>query len=228
MSNVSTPRAAFAAGALWAALLVAVPAGAADLAASGARQIGDQLTSAFITADGLARDVKGQAGKKASADVRRGVANVDEAMTKAQRLANDHPGLAPGLGHVRTNMAGVVADGKVSDRAAALVDESIAELHALIVNAHIVEAVGNLRQAATALEKKDSAEVTFYLKGAEAALTSASQRGAYHIENDIEEIQASLRDISAKVEAHLVVSRDAIDQRIAEVQAHMFDLSQEK
>jgi len=69
--------------------------------------------------------------------------------------------------------------------------------------------------------------VVFYLKRAEAALQDANEKGGYHIQNDIEEIQAALVDIEAKITSKVPVSRDTIDERYQEVQAHLFEVSPE-
>jgi len=209
------------------AALAAAPARAAMLAAASAQEIAGHLTAAIVTSADLGLKVRTMAGKKADADIQRGVAAVDQAVAAAQRLGNQSPDLEPGFGHVRANMAAVIADGKVSAKASTLIDESVAELHALIVNAYILEAVADLGSAANALDKKNGADVTFYLKNAEKALQSANDMGGYHIENDIEEIQAALRDVAAKVAAKVAVSRDAIDMRVAELKAHMFELGTE-
>ena len=124
----------------------------------------------------------------------------------------------------RSNTAKILAGGKVDKGAVSLMHESTAELHALIVNAAILEAVGNLNQAADALDKKDSASVTFYLQNAEKSLQDAAERGAYHIENDIEELQGALKDIENKVSSRVPVERAAIEQRVQEIKAHLFDL----
>jgi hypothetical protein len=207
-----------------AAALAPTPARAAALSAASAKEIAGHLTAAMVTTADLGLQVRKMAGKKADADLQRGVALVDQAVASAQRLGNENPNLAPGFGHVRTNMAGVIADGKVSEKAGALVDESVAELHALIINAYILGAMADLGSAANALDKKNSADVSFYLKAAEQSLQSANDMGGYHIENDIEEIRGALRDIDAKVSAKVAVSRDAIDTRITEIGAHLFQL----
>jgi hypothetical protein len=204
-----------------------VPASAAGLAAASAREIAGHLTSAMVTSADLGLQVRNMAGKKANADLQRGVAAVDSAVAAAQRLGNQSPDLEPGFGHVRTNMAQVIAEGKVSEGASALIDESVAELHALIVNAYLLAAVAELDDAAGALDKKNGTEVSFYLKNAAQDLQSANEMGGYHIENDIEDIQAALRDIDAKVSAKVAVPRDAIDMRVAELKSHMFQLGTE-
>jgi len=210
-----------------ATTLAPAPARAAALSAASAREIAGHLTAAMVTTADLGLNVRKMAGKKADADLQRGVARVDQAVAAAQRLANDAPDLAPGFGHVRTNMAGVIADGKVSDKAGVLIDESVAELHALIINAYILAAMADLGSAADALDKKNGAEVSFYLKATEKSLQSANDMGGYHIENDLQEIQSVLSDIDAKVAAKVAVSRDAIDMRVAELKAHLFQLGAE-
>jgi|GEM_PF-1506335 hypothetical protein len=209
-------------------LAMAMPATAADLSASAAKEIRGTLTAAFITAAQLGTEVEGLAGKSAPADFKRGLKALDDSAAAAERLANDHPYLQPGIGHVRTNTAKILANGKVDKSALALMHESTAELHALIINAAILEAVADLKSAGDALDKKQSADVTFYLKNAEAALQTASERGGYHIENDIEEIQAALRDIGDRVSAKVPVQRAAIDERVQEIQAHLFELGTEQ
>lgn len=205
----------------------AAPARAAALSAASAREIAGHLTAAMVTTADLGLQVRKMAGKKADADLQRGVARVDQAVAAAQRLGNDAPDLAPGFAHVRTNMAGVIADGKVSEKAGALIDESVAELHALIINAYILAAMADLGSAADALDRKNGSEASFHLKAAVQSLQSANDMGGYHIENDIEEVQAALRDIDAKVGAKVAVGRDAIDARIAEIRAHLFQLGSE-
>jgi len=206
------------------AALFAAPARAALLAAASAQEVAGHLTAAMVTTADLGLRVRKMAGKKADADLTRGVAAVDAAVAAAQRLGNGEPYLEPGFGHVRTNMAGVIADGRVTDKASTLIDESVAELHALIINAYILQALAQLDNAAGALDGKNGADLSFYLKGAERALQSANEMGGYHIENDLEEIQAALRDIDAKVSAKVAVPRGAIDTRVAELRSHLFEL----
>jgi hypothetical protein len=205
----------------------ALPAAAADLSAAAAKEIRSHLTSAFLTASQVSTEVESLAGKKAPDSLKRGLKLIDESAAAAERLANGHPNLQPGLEHVRTNTAKILADGKVDKSALSRMHESVAELHALIVNAAILEAVGDLNQAADALDKKDSASVTFYLQNAERALQDAAEGGAYHIENDIEEIQGALKDIENKVSSRVPVARAAIEQRAEEIKAHLFELGAE-
>lgn len=205
-----------------------LPAVAADLSAAAAKEIRSHLTAAFLTASQVSTEVESLTGKKAPDSLKRGLKQVDESVAAAERLANDHPNLQPGIGHVRANTAKILADGKVGQGAVSLMHESVAELHALIVNAAILEAVGDLNQAADALGKKDSASVTFYLQNAEKALQDAAEGGAYHIENDIEEIQAALKDIESKVSSRVPVARGAIEQRVEEIKAHLFELGGEQ
>jgi hypothetical protein len=209
------------------ATLAAGPAHAAAVPANSAKEMAQTLTSAFVTTTDLGITLRNMSGKPASADVQRGLAVVDHLMATVERLGNGHPSLAPGISHVRTNTAGVVVGGKVSDKAATLLDENLAELHALIVNAYILQAMAELGSAADALDKKSPTEVTFYLQNAEQALQRANDRGAYHIEHDIEDIQAALLDVQAKVAAKVPVTRDALETRISELQTHLFQLGGE-
>jgi hypothetical protein len=205
---------------------LATPAMAAELAASTAKEIGGHLTAAFITATEVAFEVEGLVGKKAPASLKQGLQVLDEAAAAAERLSNQHPNLTLGIQHVRRNGAAVVgSDGKVAAGALSRMHESVAELRALIINASILEAMANLKSAGDALDGKRAADVVHYLKRAEAALQDANEKGGYHIQNDVEEIQAALADIGDRVSAKVPVPRSAIDERYQEVQAHLFEVS---
>lgn len=206
-------------------MLLTAPVMAAELAASAAKEIGSHLTAAFITSTQVATQVEPLVGKSAPASLKRGLQVIDESAAAAERLANQHPYLDLGIRHVRRNVGGVVMDGKVAAGSVSRMNESIAELQALIINASILEAAADLRSAADAIDKKNAAEVTFYLKKAETALQDANEKGGYHIQNDIEEIQAALRDIEERVNSKVPVPRSAIDERVAEVEAHLFEVS---
>jgi hypothetical protein len=209
------------------ATLAAGPAHAAAVPANSAKEIAQTLTSAFVTTTDLGITLRNMSGKPASAEVQRGLAVVDHLMAAAERLGNGHPSLAPGFSHVRKNNSGVVVGGKISEKAATLLDENVAELHALVINAYILQAMAELGNAADALDKKNPADVTFYLQNAEQALQRANDRGAYHIEHDIEDIQAALVDVQAKVAAKVPVTRDALETRMTELQSHLFQLGGE-
>lgn len=227
MRNGKTRWGGVAALALAAGTMLATPVMAADLAASAAKEIGSHLTAAFITATQIGSQVEGLVGKSAPSSLKRGIEVLDQSAAAAERLSNDNPYLTVGIQHVRRNATMVVADGKVAAGALSAMNESVAELRALIINAYILEAMADLKSASAALDKKQGTEVVFYLKRAEAALQDANEKGGYHIQNDIEEIQAALVDIEAKITSKVPVSRAAIDERYQEVQAHLFEVSPE-
>ncbi|MDH4228309.1 MAG: hypothetical protein OEW11_01005 [Nitrospirota bacterium] len=210
-----------------AALAVPTLATAADLPVKAAHDVAAVLTSAFLTTSMVERDVMETKGDKFTPAIITGLTRADQEMADAERLADHNEALDPGIRHVRANLKTIRDTGKSGKETGTLFDEINIELAALQINAHILEAVAHLNSAADALSAKRSSEVVTHLQEAGKSLETASNRGAYHIQNDIEEIQAALLDISSKVNAKAAVSPDAINERIAEVRAHLFDVGQE-
>ncbi|MBI5136673.1 MAG: hypothetical protein HZA24_04960 [Nitrospirae bacterium] len=208
-----------------AAALFAAPA-FAGLSAKSAHDIGGQVTSAYLTTTQVERQMADLKGKPMTGELMNGLAAIDRSAAAATALANNHAHLQPGLDHVRAVLRMVKEDGKVSDKSIGLVGEASIELYALMVNAAIIEAEAHLNSAVDALKKDKRQDVVFYLKQANVAMATANERGAYHIQNDLEEIEAAVATISDKVSANVPVSADAIEERIAEINSHLFHVGE--
>ena len=150
------------------------------------------------------------------------------------QLANDTGKVTPGPKvtipvnrYVRDVVAMVKASGKINKKNIGLIGEASIELYALMVNAAILEAEAHLESAQKALAQGKGQDVVFSLQRAVSALESANNRGAYHIQNDLYEIEAALAEMSDKVSAQVPVSVDAIAERIEEIHEHLFHVGEE-
>lgn len=208
-----------------AATLAAAPA-FANLTAKSAREIGGQVTSAYLNTTQVEREMANQKGKSLSGTLMNGLNAIDKSAIDATALANNDDHLQPGLDHVRNVVRLVKEEGKASEKSITLMGEASIELYALMVNAAIIEAEAHLRSAVEALSKDKRQDVVFYLNAANAAMVTANERGAYHIQNDLEEIEAAVATISDKVSANVPVSADAIEERIAEINSHLFHVGE--
>lgn len=207
--------------------MLAAPAFAADVPAANAKEVGAQLATAYFAATQVEREVADLKGKNLPDSLKSGLGVIEQAMAKAEPLSNGHEALTPGIRHVRANLKLITDAGKVTGQTATLVDEISIELYALLINADILQAVAHLNSAKDSLAAKRAQEVSFHLQEAGKALEEANNRGAYHIQNDIEEIQSALIDMVSQVGARVPLSADAIDERIAEVTEHLFDVGKE-
>jgi len=207
--------------------LLAAPAFAAGVSAKSANTIGAQATSAYLTTTQVERQMEDSVGDALSNNFVNGLNAIDKSAADAMALSNREEHLEPGLQHVRDVVSKVKASGKITRQNVGLIGEASIELYALMVNAAILEAEAHLESAGKALAKGKGQDVVFSLKRAATALESANQRGAYHLQNDLEEIESALGELSDKVSAQVPVSADAINERIEEIHAHLFHVGQE-
>lgn len=205
-------------------LFVATPAGAA-VSARSAQVIAENLTSAYLTATEVERDLAANVGKALPPALASGLNTIQGAVISAEGLANDDPHLAPGLVRVRELVEGIKASPKVKKEAVAQMNEATIRLYALQINAHILEAAAHLRLALGILGQKRFKEVEMHLTLAERALTLAAEHGGYHIENDIEEIQAALQVMKNKAGQEIPLVRENVEARIEEIEDHLFDVT---
>ncbi|MFQ5508202.1 MAG: hypothetical protein ACE5FN_02570 [Leptospirillia bacterium] len=212
---------------LMAQAAISVPAMAAGLSPASASQAGSQITTAYLTATQLQRQILDLGSAPLPDSVKTGFAVMDQALAEAERLVNKIRHLAPGLGHVRTNIAAILSAGKGGGKVPTLMDECVIELYALAINSAILEASGFLKEAGDALDKKKSKEAIYLLQKAGEALQLAHDKGAYHIQNDLEEVQAALIEFAGKLNANVPVLRDSVDERIDEVESHLYDVGME-
>jgi len=206
--------------------LMAAPAFAAGISAKSANTIGAQSTSAYLTTTQVERQMEDNMGEALSGSFINGLNAIDKSAADALALSNQDEHLEPGLRHVRDVVKTIKDSGKVTKKNAGLLGEASIELYALMVNAAILEAEAHLESAAKALKKGKGQDVVFSLKRAVTALETANQRGAYHLQNDLEEIESALAEMSDKVTAHVPVSEDAITERIEEINGHLFHVGE--
>ena len=210
-----------------ATAMMAAPAFAADISAKSAHTIGGQVTTGYLTTTQVERQMEDSTGDVLSKALINGLNTIDKAALDAMALSNGDEHLDPGLIHVR-DVVRMIKDGnKVTSKAVGLMGEASIELYALMVNAAILEAEAHLNSANKALAKGKKQDVVFSLKEASDAMERANERGAYHLQNDLEEIEAALDEISAKVSANVPVSKEAIDERIEEINSHLFHVGNE-
>ncbi|MDH5528018.1 MAG: hypothetical protein OEY97_12010 [Nitrospirota bacterium] len=208
------------------AVLVGTAARAADIPSNNAKLLSGILSSAYFTSTQLERQLATEKGDF-SPSFKLGLAQVETEMGKADRLANGHDAIAPGIRHVRDSVAAIVKDGKPTKQSRVLLDEINLELYAMVVNANILEASAHLQSAKAALGKGRGDEGKLHLQEAGKALENANNRGAYHIQNDIEEIQAALIEMGNAIDAHVAIAPERIDERIDEINSHLFDVAAE-
>jgi hypothetical protein len=207
--------------------LMAAPAFAANISAKSASTIGAQVTSAYLTTTQVERQMSDSIGEDLSSALINGLDAIDRSAVDALKLSNNDEHLQPGLEHVRDVVSRVKQGNKVTEAAIGLVGEASIELYALMVNAAILEAEAHLESANKALSKGKKQDVVFSLEQASVAMERANERGAYHLQNDLEEIEAALSEISDKVSANVPVSKEAIDERIEEINSHLFHVGNE-
>lgn len=206
--------------------IAATPARAEGIPANNARLLSGILSSAYFTSTQLGRQLATEKGNF-SPSFKIGLANIETEMGKADRLANGHHAIEPGIRHVRESVATITKDGKPTKQTSTLLDEINLELYAMVINANIVEAVAHMESAKDALAKGRGDEVKMHLQEAGKALENANNRGAYHIQNDIEEVQADLIEMGNAIDAHVKLDPARIDERIEEVNDHLFDVAAE-
>ncbi len=205
-------------------LLAAQGAAAANISANTAHKIGAKLTSAYLTATAVERDIQRAEGDTASPSVINGIKVITQSVSAADALVAGNPYLAPGTEHVLENLGMLVKNGTFGKNHASIINEIVIELHTMSINATILQAEDHLNSAAKALAKGKRTDLKYYLEQAVADLEEANNRGAYHLQNDLEELRSALTDLAAKVDAQLAIDPEAITERIAEVHEHLYEL----
>lgn len=203
---------------------------AADMArvlpVNNAAQLSGILPSAYFTSTQLMRQLDTEKGAFSKL-FQRGLASLEHDVTRAEDFAGGHEALAPGIRHVAETTKKIIGMGKKGPEIATLLDEISIELYALTINANILEAIAHLDQAKQALAKGKDAEESAHLQAAAQALEHANNRGAYHIQNDLNEIEAALMTLADQTGTNAKKRKEAIDERIAEIGEHLFDVGQE-
>ncbi len=204
--------------------LPSVPALALGVPADTMDKVGAQLTSAYLNATRVSRDAVELAGKATTPLFQSGLTAVRQAVTEARRLVRDEEFITPGIEAIDRLLAKLSVD-KLPANAAVLADELEIELYTLQINAAILKAEAHLNRAATALGKKRNSDLKYYLQQAVIDLKEAQLKGAYHLENDLESIEATLADMAAKIDARVPLTRESVDERIAEIHDHLFPIN---
>lgn len=205
-------------------VLLAAPA-FAQVSAGNANKIGGLLTGAYLTASHLERELGTSQGVALDSAVVNGLTSLEKVAADCEALAGGSEYLQPGLKHLRDVAGRIKLGGKTGKAAAGLAGEASIEIFALLVNAAILEAEDHLKSAAASL--KDSKAVIAHLQEAERALNSAMERGAYHVDNDLEAVREAIDSMTNALSENKPVNKDDIETRIEEIHGHLFDVGNE-
>lgn len=184
-----------------------------------ARTLAAHLYTSFIMARQVDREMMDN-GLPLTDSMRQRLVVMDRELAGAERLAGS-PVVAQGIANVRANVQKVAAGDADT---VSLVSENVIKLYALGINGIMMDGISRLEVAATALENNDRNTATYQLQEAGRVLGEAHRLGGYHIQNDLDEIQSLLLEISGA--DSVPVSRDMVDERMAEVHEHLFALGQ--
>ncbi|MDH5527806.1 MAG: hypothetical protein OEY97_10925 [Nitrospirota bacterium] len=209
--------------ALAAALVGTQSMTAAAYSEFDAKRVSDGLNAAYATARQVDRSMVEGDPQMALNAIRQALKTVDTQLADAEKLVAADDAVAPGIQHVRANIATMLATNDPA-RWGTLMDESMLELYALSIDGTIVEALAHLSTASDAARDGRTADLGAALQKAGHALDVATGKGGYHTQNDLDAVQQTLLDLSSGQ----TVAGDVIQERIDEVRSHLFDVRAEQ